>query len=66
MYPMLLLGAMFAAIALVVLVFANRWQGRGRRAGSGDGGGWSDGGSHGGDCDAGGDGGGCDGGGGGD
>ncbi len=61
MDPMLMVGALFAAVALVVLVFANRRQRRG-----GDAGAWTDGGSGGGHCDGGSDAGGCDGGGGGD
>jgi hypothetical protein len=62
MDPMLVVGALFAAMALVALAFASRRQGRG-----GDGGAWTDGGSAGGsDGACGSDGGGCDGGGGGD
>ena len=63
MDPMLAIGALFAVVVLVVLVFASRRQGRG-----GDGNTWVDGGSASGDgaCDGGNDAGGCDGGGGGD
>lgn len=65
MDPMLAVGAFFAVVVLVVLVFASRRQGRG-----GDGNAWGDGGSASGDgaCDSGSDSGGCggDGGGGGD
>jgi uncharacterized membrane protein YgcG len=61
MDPMLVVGAVFAMLALLVLVFASRRQRRG-----GDADGSAVGGSAGSHCDSGSDGGGCDGGGGGD
>ena len=64
MDPMLLMGTLFAGVALLALLFASR---RHSRGGGGDGGhvGSGTGGGDG-QCDPGGDGGGCDGGGGGD
>jgi hypothetical protein len=63
MDPMLVVGAMFAVVALLMLVFASRRQ---RRGADGDGGGSVASGSGGSTCDNGSDGGGCGGGGGGD
>ncbi len=62
MDPMLLVGGLFAGVALVVLVVASRRQ---RHGGNGDCGGSIANGSGGSNCDSGSDGGGCDGGGGG-
>lgn len=63
MDPMLVVGAMFAVVALLMLVFTSQRQ---RHGADGDGGGSVAIGSGGGTCDNGSDGGGCDGGGGGD